>query len=104
MRKEKTHVLPAQTEEAILHESTGDTIATPDNVFTVRKKSMHGGPEHAAANPAVASSDSGDPAPPPPPQQPASGTSSLSGNSAENRSPSPSDRQHHLDDEPTLTE
>lgn len=38
--KQKPHVLPAQTEEAILHESTGDTIATPDSVPAVRKKSV----------------------------------------------------------------
>ncbi|KAG5452338.1 cAMP-regulated phosphoprotein 19 [Clonorchis sinensis] len=38
--QQKTHVLPPQTEEAILHDSTGDTMATPDSVPAVRKKSM----------------------------------------------------------------
>ncbi|VEL30035.1 unnamed protein product, partial [Protopolystoma xenopodis] len=36
----KACVLPAQTEEAILHESTGETMATPDSVPAVRKKSL----------------------------------------------------------------
>ncbi|KAA0187514.1 hypothetical protein FBUS_11133 [Fasciolopsis buskii] len=40
MQQQKTHVLPPQTEEAILHDSTGETIATPDSVPAVRKKSM----------------------------------------------------------------
>ncbi|CAL8070946.1 unnamed protein product [Calicophoron daubneyi] len=40
MLQQKTHVLPPQTEEAILHESTGETMATPDSVPAVRKKSM----------------------------------------------------------------
>ncbi|KAF7244055.1 hypothetical protein EG68_09826 [Paragonimus skrjabini miyazakii] len=38
--QQKTHVLPPQTEEAILHDSTGETMATPDSVPAVRKKSM----------------------------------------------------------------
>ncbi|TPP65385.1 cAMP-regulated phosphoprotein 19-A [Fasciola gigantica] len=40
MQQQKTHVLPPQTEEAILHDSTGETMATPDSVPAVRKKSM----------------------------------------------------------------
>ncbi|OON14684.1 hypothetical protein X801_09522, partial [Opisthorchis viverrini] len=48
--QQKTHVLPPQTEEAILHDSTGDTMATPDSVPAVRKKSMvMTGPGTAAA-------------------------------------------------------
>ncbi|CAH8590935.1 unnamed protein product [Heterobilharzia americana] len=38
--QQQKHVLPPQTEEAILHESTGETMATPDSVPAVRKKSI----------------------------------------------------------------
>lgn len=38
--QQHANVLPPQTEEAILHESTGDKIATPDSVPAVRKKSV----------------------------------------------------------------
>ncbi|KAK4470055.1 hypothetical protein MN116_006521 [Schistosoma mekongi] len=38
--QQQKHVLPPQTEEAILHESTGETMATPESVPAVRKKSI----------------------------------------------------------------
>ncbi len=38
-----TSVEQAKAEEELLHESTGVTIATPESVPAVRKKSMAGG-------------------------------------------------------------
>nr|CAH8854316.1 unnamed protein product [Trichobilharzia regenti] len=55
--QQQKHVLPPQTEEAILHESTGETMATPDSVPAVRKKSILSPTSTDSVNP-VASSTS----------------------------------------------
>ncbi|CAH8527936.1 unnamed protein product [Schistosoma turkestanicum] len=59
--QQQKHVLPPQTEEAILHESTGETMATPDSVPAVRKKSIlspNGVVESVIVNPVAVSAPS----------------------------------------------
>ncbi|CAH8561674.1 unnamed protein product [Heterobilharzia americana] len=53
--QQQKHVLPPQTEEAILHESTGETMATPDSVPAVRKKSILSLASTDSVNPVTAS-------------------------------------------------
>ncbi|CAH8856175.1 unnamed protein product [Trichobilharzia szidati] len=53
--QQQKHVLPPQTEEAILHESTGETMATPDSVPAVRKKSILSPTSTDSVNPVASS-------------------------------------------------
>lgn len=59
--------LPATTEKEILHESTGETIPTPDNVPAVRKKSMLVSGGAGNLPPAIPELTGAQPTLPPPP-------------------------------------
>lgn len=59
--------LPATTEKEILHESTGETIPTPDNVPAVRKKSMLVSGASGNLPPAIPELTGAQPTLPPPP-------------------------------------